>query len=268
MLPLALWLTNSCSDASSPQAENNQLVEPVELGEPSEPLAYSYEIVHTYPHDPEAFTQGLIYLDGVFYEGTGINGRSSLRRVELESGQVQQQRDLVQRFFGEGITVFANRLLQITWQSNTAFAYDLQTFEPLAEFTYATEGWGLTHDGERLIMSDGTSTLYFRDPFTFEETGRITVKQGENPVANLNELEYIDGEVYANIWGKDFIAIINPTSGQVTGLVDLNGLLSAEDRGGRRVDVLNGIAYDAKGKRLFVTGKWWPKLYEIKLVPK
>jgi glutaminyl-peptide cyclotransferase len=260
----ALWLATACSGDSS-QAKEPQSTEPVAYAEPS---LYSYEIVRKYPHDPNAFTQGLVYLEGVLYEGTGINGRSSLRKVELASGQVLQQRDIEQRFFGEGIAIFANRVLQITWQSKTAFAYDLDTFEPLAQFSYATEGWGLTHDGERLIMSDGTSTLYFRDPFSFEQTGQIAVRQGDKPVANLNELEYINGEVYANIWQTDHIARIDPESGQITAWIDLSGLLSAEDRGGRRVDVLNGIAYDPSGERLFVTGKWWPTLYEIKLVLK
>jgi glutaminyl-peptide cyclotransferase len=261
---LALWLAAACSGDSS-QAKELQATEPSEY---LEPRVYSYEVVRKYPHDPEAFTQGLLYLEGVLYEGTGLNGRSSLRKVDLESGQVLQQRDIEQRFFGEGIAVFANRILQITWQAHTAFAYDLDTFEPLAQFSYPTEGWGLTHDGERLIMSDGTSTLYFRDPFSFEQTGQIAVLQGDKPVANLNELEYINGEVYANIWQSGRIARIDPQSGQITAWIDLSGLLSAEDRGGRRVDVLNGIAYDQANDRLFVTGKWWPVLYEIKLVLK
>ena len=233
----------------------------------AEPALYGYEVVNAYPHDPAAFTQGLVYLEGVLYEGTGLNGRSSLRKVELETGRVLQQRDLDTRFFGEGIAIFNNRVLQITWQSQTAFVYDVDTFELRTQFSYATEGWGLTHDGERLIMSDGTSTLYFRDPFSFAETGRVAVRQGDSPVANLNELEFIDGQVFANIWQSDRIVRIDPHSGQVTGIIDLSGLLSAADRGGRRVDVLNGIAYDARGDRLFVTGKWWPKLYEVKLVP-
>lgn len=260
----ALSLATACSGDSA-QSKGPQATEPVAHTEPS---SYTYEIVRKYPHDPNAFTQGLVYLEGVLYEGTGINGRSSLRKVELESGKVLQQRDIEERFFGEGIAVFANRVLQITWQAKTAFAYDLETFEPLAQFSYSTEGWGLTHDGERLIMSDGTSTLYFRDPFSFEQTGQVAVRQGDKPVANLNELEYINGEVYANIWQTDHIARIDPQSGQITAWIDLSGLLSAEDRGQERVDVLNGIAYDPSGDRLFVTGKWWPMLYEIKLVLK
>ena len=157
-------------------------------------------------------------------------------------------------------------MLQLTWRSQTAFVYDLDTFEVRTQFSYPTEGWGLTHDGQKLIISDGTSTLYFRDPFTFAETGRVTVYQGESPVTNLNELEYIDGQVFANVWQRDYIVRIDPQSGQVTGIIDLKGLLSEADRGGRRVDVLNGIAYDSAGDRLFVTGKLWPKLYEINLV--
>ncbi len=262
-----LWIGSpffACSDAATTQPKEAQPTEPQPV---VEPMLYGYEIVNAYPHDPTAFTQGLVFLEGVLYEGTGLNGGSSLRKVEIESGQVLQQRDLDVRFFGEGIAVFNNRVLQLTWKSQTAFVYDVDTFELRTQFSYATEGWGLTHDGERLIMSDGTSTLYFRDPFTFAETGRVAVRNGENPVAYLNELEYIDGQIFANVWQTDRIVRIDPQSGQVTGIVNLSGLLSPADRSGRRVDVLNGIAYDAAGDRLFVTGKWWPKLYEIKLVP-
>lgn len=266
-LPYWLWfsyLLCACSDAATTSPDGAQPTEPQAAVEPT---LYGYEIVNTYPHDPMAFTQGLVYLEGFLYEGTGLNGRSSLRKVALESGEVVRQRDLDARFFGEGIAVFNNRVLQLTWRSQTAFVYDLDTFEARTQFSYQTEGWGLTHDGQTLIMSDGTSTLYFRDPFTFAETGRVAVRQGEDPVANLNELEYVNGEILANVWQRDYIVRIDPKSGQVTGIIDLRGLLSEADRGGRRVDVLNGIAYDEASDRLFVTGKLWPKLYEINLVP-
>ena len=257
------YLLCACSDAATTPPDQAQSTEPQAAVRPT---LYGYEVVHTYPHDPTAFTQGLVYLEGFLYEGTGLNGRSSLRKVVLESGEVVLQHDLSKRFFGEGIAVFNNRVLQLTWRSQTAFVYDLDTFEVRTQFSYPTEGWGLTHDGQKLIMSDGTSTLYYRDPFTFAETGRVAVRQGESPVTNLNELEYIDGQVFANVWQRDYIVRIDLQSGQVTGIIDLKGLLSEADRGGRRVDVLNGIAYDSAGDRLFVTGKLWPKLYEINLV--
>jgi glutamine cyclotransferase len=227
---------------------------------------YSYEVVNTYPHDLRAFTQGLVYEDGLLYEGTGLRGESTLRRVELETGTVLQQRDLPADLFGEGVTVFGDRIVQLTWQSNVGFVYDKESFELLRDFDYPTEGWGITHDGERLIMSDGTSTLHFLDPATLEETGGVEVLDGDRAVDRLNELEYVRGEVYANVWQTDLIARIAPETGRVTGWIDLTGLLNAEDRS-EPVDVLNGIAYDAEGDRLFVTGKLWPTLFEIILVP-
>jgi glutaminyl-peptide cyclotransferase len=228
---------------------------------------YTYYVVNTYPHDRHAFTQGLVLEDGVLYEGTGLLGRSTLRRVDLETGAVLEIRELPPQFFGEGITIYGDRVIQLTWQSNVGFVYDRDTFEVLQEFTYSTEGWGITHDGERLIVSDGTSTLYFWDPQTFEEIGRIEVFDNYGPVSRLNELEYIKGEIYANIWQTDRVARIAPGTGEVIGWVDLEGLLTAEDRL-EPIDVLNGIAYDAENDRLFVTGKLWPKLFEIKLIPR
>ncbi len=225
---------------------------------------YAYRIVNTYPHDPDAFTQGLIFEGGVLYEGTGLRGRSSLRRVVLNTGEVLQRRELSDDYFGEGITLFGDRIIQLTWQSRIGFVYDKADFELLRSFTYPTEGWGVTHDGDRLIMSDGTSTLYFRDPETFEEVGRVNVRDSAGAVSRLNELEYVAGEVYANVWQTDRIARIEPRTGRVIGWIDLEGLLSVEDRQG--ADVLNGIAYDSEKKRLFVTGKLWPKLFEIELV--
>jgi glutamine cyclotransferase len=227
---------------------------------------YTYTIIHTYPHDPNAFTQGLIFEDGVLYEGTGLRGRSSLRRVELETGEVLQIYELPNQYFGEGVTIYDDRIIQLTWQSNVGFVYDKDSFELLHTFDYPTEGWGITHDGEHLIMSDGTSTLYFWDPETFEVVNQIEVYDDDGPVVRLNELEYIQGEVYANVWQTDKIARIDPQTGHVVGWINLQGLLSQKDLP-QTVDVLNGIAYDAAGDRLFVTGKLWPKLFEIELVP-
>ena len=232
----------------------------------SEIPTYSYRVVHSFPHAPDAYTQGLLYDDGFLYESTGQYGQSSLRKVELETGTVVQLHQLDDRFFAEGLALFGNRLLQLTWRANKGFAYRLDSFEPLAEFAYPTEGWGLTHNGELLIMSDGSSTLYFRDPFTFAEVNRIAVVAQGRPISQLNELEWIAGEVFANIWRTDIIARIDPATGQVAGWIDLTGLLSDADRRGSNAEVLNGIAYDSEGERLFVTGKWWPKLYQIELI--
>ena len=229
------------------------------------PVLYTYRVVETYPHDREAFTQGLVFADGMLYESTGLRGRSSLRLVELETGEVRQSRELADQFFGEGITVFGDRIVQLTWQSQVGFVYAKDSFELVQEFSYSTEGWGLTHDGQRLIMSDGTPTLHFLDPETFQETGAVEVYDQEGPVNRLNEMEYIQGEVYANVWQTDRIALIDPDSGWVRAWVDLSGLLSEEDRH-QGADVLNGIAYDSQQGRLFVTGKLWPKIFEIKLV--
>ena len=227
---------------------------------------YGYRVVNVYPHDASAFTQGLQYLDGYFYEGTGLNGRSSIRKVTLETGKVLQQRTVPGEFFGEGITVWKNDLFELTWQSHVAFVYDRATFEPKKRFTYPGEGWGLTSDGTNLIMSDGTDELRVLDPVTFAEKRRIKVTAGGIPLRNLNELEYMKGEILANIWMTDYVARVAPDSGRVTAYIDLRGLLTATERA--NTDVLNGIAYDAKQDRLFVTGKLWPKLFEIKLVKK
>jgi len=228
-------------------------------------ITYTYAVVNVYPHDPGAFTQGLVYADGVLYESTGLNGRSSLRRVALETGEVLQRRDLAPEYFGEGLALFNDRLIQLTWQNNIGFVYDANSFEPLQTWAYPTEGWGLTHDGTHLIMSDGSAVLRFLDPYTFAVQRAVTVTNGGRPVARLNELEYINGEVFANVWMTDWIARIDPHTGRVLGWVDLSGLLTAEER--TAADVLNGIAYDPQGGRLFVTGKLWPKLFEITLVP-
>lgn len=227
---------------------------------------YTYRIISVYPHDPAAFTQGLVYEYGVLYEGTGLRGRASLRRVALESGEVLQFRALPARYFGEGITIWDDRIIQLTWRAGQGFVYDKESFELLDTFQYPTEGWGITHDGTKLIMSDGTATLHFWDPETFEEIGQVEVRDDEGPVMRLNELEYVQGRVYANIWQTDRVAIIDPQTGRVSGWINLAGLLTPEDRT-LPVDVLNGIACYARGNRLWVTGKLWPKLFEIELVP-
>ncbi len=229
------------------------------------PPVYRYRVIETYPHDPRAFTQGLVYEGGELFEGTGIRGRSSLRRVELETGQVRQQHALPAQYFGEGITLFGDQIIQLTWQSHIGFVYDKVSFRLLKQFTYPTEGWGITHDGRRLIMSDGTANLYFLDPETLAETDRVEVYDDQGPVIRLNELEYIQGEVFANVWQTNRIARIDPLTGRVRAWIDLTGLLSVTDRQ-QRVDVLNGIAYDAENDRLFVTGKWWPNVFEIQIV--
>jgi glutaminyl-peptide cyclotransferase len=227
---------------------------------------HRYTIAATYPHDPTAFTQGLQYLDGFLYESTGLNGRSSIRKVKLETGAVVQKRDLAAQYFGEGITIWKSTIIQLTWQSGVAFAYELPTFAPLRTFSYRGEGWGLTHNGTDLVMSDGTSDLRFLAPDTFIERRRLRVTAAGKPVVDLNELEVVKGEIFANIWQTDRIARIDPATGKVTGWIDLTGLLPQKDRVAD--GVLNGIAYDAAGDRLFVTGKLWPKLFEIRLAPK
>ncbi len=231
---------------------------------PAAPV-YSYEVINSYPHDPRAYIQGLVFEDGVLYEGTGRRGQSTLRKVDLETGQLLQMIDLPPELFGEGIVIYGDRIIQLTWQARVGFVYDKATFQPLRTFEYPTEGWGITHDGQRLIMSDGTATLYFWDPETLEEIGRIEVLDNGRPVTRLNELEFIQGEVYANVWKTDRIARIDPETGRVVGWVDLTGLLGPEDRPEPEA-VLNGIAYDPEQDRLFVTGKLWSKLFEIALV--
>jgi glutamine cyclotransferase len=225
---------------------------------------YKYNVVNVYPHNKSAFTQGLVFEGGFLYESTGRYGQSTLRRVELETGNITQLHSLPDQFFGEGITIFEDKIVQLTWKSGKGFVYDRISFDLLQEFEYPTQGWGITHNGSALIMSDGTATLYFLDPETFQTIGQVEVHD-EEPVDDLNEVEYINGSVYANIWKKDQIAIINPETGQVTGWIDLSGINDSEKT---TENVLNGIAYDQNGNRLFVTGKRWSKLFEIELVPK
>lgn len=260
LLLLSLFALGSCandSDRSGATAAEDMT---------ETPPVYSYTIINTYPHDRQAFTQGLVFDEGIVYEGTGLRGRSSVRRVDLTTGRVLQLRALPAPFFGEGITVFGPHLIQLTWQSKVGFVYDKTHFTLLRQFTYPTEGWGITHNDQHLIMSDGTSVLYFLDPETLSATGQLHVRDDQGPVERLNELEYVQGSIYANIWQTDRIARIDPESGQVTAWIDLTGLLPLEDRV-ERVDVLNGIAYDAAQDRLFVTGKLWPKLFEIRIHP-
>jgi glutaminyl-peptide cyclotransferase len=225
----------------------------------------TYRVVKVYPHDPSAYTQGLIYRDGFLYESTGLNGSSSLRKVRLETGEVVQQRRIDRAHFAEGLADWNDQLIQLTWQSNVAFVYELASLAPRRTFSYSGEGWGLTHDGKRFILSDGTNQLRFLDPETFREVGRVTVLDGSTPVRDLNELEYVRGEIYANVWHTDRIARISPETGRVVRWIDLRGLMS----GGFKLDaeaVLNGIAHDPARNRLFVTGKLWPRLFEIEVI--
>jgi glutamine cyclotransferase len=226
---------------------------------------YTYQVVNTFPHDPEAFTQGLVIENGIMYEGTGLYGDSSIRKVDLETGKVLQIYRLPGQYYGEGITVYQDTLIQLTLESNKGFVYDKTNLDLLREFSYPTQGWGITHDGDRIIMSDGTSTLYLLDPETFKAIGQIEVHDANGPLEMINELEYVNGKIYANIWKTDNIAIIDPQDGHVTGWINLSGLLDTRDYA-EPADVLNGIAYDAKADRLFVTGKFWPLLFEIKPV--
>jgi glutamine cyclotransferase len=225
-----------------------------------------YAITHVYPHDPRAFTQGIEYRDGVLYEGTGLNGQSTLRKVELATGKVLQQVGVPPDYFGEGITTWGQTILQLTWQSQVGFVYDRDTFKQLRTFKYTGEGWGLTHNETSLIMSDGSPSLRILDPKTLIETRRLLVSDAGIVIRDLNELEWVNGEIYANVWQTNFIARISPASGRVLGWIDLTGLLPREDQQ-RGADVLNGIAYDAAAHRLLVTGKLWPKLFEITLKP-
>jgi glutamine cyclotransferase len=233
------------------------------------PPEYTFKIVHTFPHDSTAFTQGLVYRDGFLYEGTGLKGQSSLRKVRLETGEVLQRVDLAPEFFGEGIALLKNEVVQLTWQSQVGFVYNLSDFRLLRRFSYPGEGWGLTTNGNmnELFMSDGTSEIRVLDAGTLAEKRRFTVRDGNTPIDQLNELEFVEGEIFANVWQTDRIARISPQSGKVVGWIDLKGLLSPMYRLEAGA-VLNGIAYDSDRKRLFVTGKLWPSIFEIRLVPK
>jgi glutamine cyclotransferase len=264
---LAMVLLIALSAATSARAQSAR---PTQRGQTPE---YTFKIVRVFPHDTSAYTQGLVYLNGFLYEGTGQNGHSSLRKVRMETGEVLQRVDLPQEYFGEGIAILKNEVVQLTWQSEKGFIYSLNDFKLLREFSYTGEGWGLTTYGQDFLMSDGTSEIRVLDGrtllegHTVKEKRRIRVRDGEAPVLRLNELEMVEGEIFANVWQKDRIARISPATGKVLGWIDLKGLLSPMYQL-QRDAVLNGIAYDAAGKRLFVTGKLWPSIFEIQLVPK
>ncbi len=233
---------------------------------PITPVLYTYTVVNTYPHDATAWTEGLLFDDGALYESTGENGRSFVRKVDLKTGKILQQLSLPDQYYGEGIVIFGDKLYQLTYQTHIGFVYDKQTFALLQNFTYPTEGWGFTQDGTHLIMSDGSARLTYRDPATLQIVGHVDVSDSQGPITQLNELEYIQGKIYANIWMTNQIVIIDPLTGKVTAYIDLAGLLPPADQAPNQW--LNGIAYLPQENRLFVTGKHWPKLFEIRLVPK
>ncbi|MGQ0542578.1 MAG: glutaminyl-peptide cyclotransferase [Blastocatellia bacterium] len=263
---LMAGLAMSCGNSTKPNPAANTT-------KPTPVPAYTSEIVKTYPHDPAAFTQGLIYLNGFLYEGTGgkdgDNFYSSLRKVELDTGRVLQKYDLPREYFGEGITVLNDKVYQLTWRERTAFVYNLADFTLLREFRYSGEGWGLTDDGKELYMSDGTHVLRVVDPETFQTTRTIVVldERGQ-PIMELNELEWVKGELWANVWQSGWIMRIDPASGKLLGRIDLNQMTKDEKQANQNADVLNGIAHDESSDRLFVTGKKWRRLFEIKVVPK
>jgi glutaminyl-peptide cyclotransferase len=257
--PIAGWLLAACALLAS--------IAPAAHAAPAKTIpVYGYQVVHAYPHDINAFTEGLFFLNGYLYESTGLDGHSSVRKVKLETGQVVQRATLPADMFGEGIAPWKGRLIGLTWKAQVGYVLDLDSFDTQGQFGYPGEGWGLTHDDTEMVMSDGTSDIRFLDPQTLVETHRIHVSAGGKPVDQLNELEWVDGEIYANIWQTDRIARIDPKTGNVVGWIDLKGLLPMKDFIPQHTDVLNGIAYDPATKRLFVTGKFWPKLFEIRLV--
>jgi len=224
----------------------------------------SYEVVNSYPHDPTSFTQGLLWHDGGFYESTGQYGQSKLRRLEFPSGRVLKEIKLSPELFGEGLALVDSRLIQLTWQSQRGFVYDLSTFKMEREFSYSTEGWGLTYDGKSLILSDGSSDLFYYDPQTFKTTRKLAVRMNGQPITELNELEFIEGEIWSNVWQRDLILQIDPSTGTVKSFLDLKEIMAPSDRTGGE-NVLNGIAFDEERKRIFVTGKLWPRIFEIKI---
>ncbi|HEU4510685.1 MAG TPA: glutaminyl-peptide cyclotransferase [Pyrinomonadaceae bacterium] len=260
VLAVALFMT--FSGCNTPANDGGAKVEPP-VKTPVVPK-YGYQILNIWPHDSNAFTQGLILVDGKLLESTGQEGSSSLRRVELETGKILKKVDVPVPYFAEGITVLNGKIYQLTWQHQMGFIYDLQSFERVGDFRYQGEGWGLTTDGSSLIMSDGSNRLRFIDPASFRVTKIINVMDGATPVDALNELEFVQGEIYANIWHQDRIAVVDPQNGRVKAWIDLTGLIP-EDELSDEEAVLNGIAYDQSTNRLFVTGKLWPRLFEIKV---
>jgi glutamine cyclotransferase len=258
VLAIALVAAAACLPAALPAAPAQRA---------AQVAVDTYRVVKAYPHDPNAYTQGLIVRDGVLYESTGLNGRSSLRKVKLETGEVLQQQRIDPEYFAEGLAEWKGQLVQLTWRSNVAFVYDRATFARRRTFNYPGEGWGLAGDADGFVLSDGSDQLRFLDPDTFREVRRVTVTDGKTTISQLNELEVVNGEVWANVWHTNRIARISPRTGKVVGWIDLAGLMA----GGYRLDaeaVLNGIAYDAASRRLFVTGKLWPRLFEIQVVPR
>ena len=237
------------------------------LGRETGPATYGYQVVNAFPHDRGAYCQGLVFSDGTLYEGTGEYGKSTLRKVELETGNVLQSVALNARYFGEGITVWKDRIIQLTWKNEIGIVYDRETLAEKQRFRIAGQGWGLTHDGQHLILSDGSYTLRFLDPQTFQVVRRLNVQSQGRKIRNLNELEYINGQIFANVWHQDYIVAISPRNGEVLARIDLRGILPDSDRLDSEA-VLNGIAFDAKTDRLFVTGKNWPKLFEIRVKPR
>jgi glutamine cyclotransferase len=253
--------------------KSKKVTKPVYIMADAAPEIFTYKIINTYPHDKGAYTQGLEYHNGFLYEGTGQKGTSSIRKVELETGKVLQQKDLDEQYFGEGITIFNNKIYQLTWKGGIGFVYDLETFEKEREFKYtkSREGWGLTNNGEKLIKTDGTERIWFLNPETLIEENYIEAYTNKRKVENLNELEYINGLLYANVWQQNSILIVNPKSGKIEGVANLNSLkalISKEQTLEENDDVLNGIAFDKENNRIFVTGKHWGKLYEIELIKK
>jgi len=226
----------------------------------------SYEVVNSYPHDRNSFTQGLVWSDGGFYESTGQYGSSKLRRLEFPSGHVAREINLSPELFGEGLALVDNHLIQLTWKSHRGFVYDRDTFQLIKEFSYDTEGWGLTYDGKNLILSDGSSDLFFIDPVSLKVIRKMAVRMNDRAIPELNELEFIEGEIWANVWQTDLILRINPQTGSVNSYLDMNGILAPSDKKGDE-NVLNGIAYDAEHKRVFITGKLWPRIFEIRVKP-
>jgi len=223
-----------------------------------------YILIKSFPHDTSAFTQGLVYHEGYLYEGTGLRGKSSIRKVNSKTGNIEKSFKLPKKYFGEGITILKDKIYQLTWKSNIGFVYDLKSFDLINEFYYPFEGWGITTDGKELILSDGSSSLYFMDPETFGIRKKLQVFDRKTPIKRINELEFIDGNIYANVWLTNKVAVISPQSGKVLYWVNFRGLLKKESNT-QRVDVMNGIAYDNVSKRIFVTGKLWPKIFEIKI---
>jgi glutamine cyclotransferase len=251
--------------AATESAQSQGGLPPAPPSTPSTPV-HGYRIVKVYPHDPRAFTQGLVFRDGVFYESTGQVGQSSFRKVEPSTGRILQQVSVAPPHFAEGLAEAGGRFVQLTWQGGVAFVYDRKTLARVTTFEYSGEGWGLAHDGTRFILSDGSPALRFLDTNTFQEIGRVTVRDAGRPVEDLNELEFVRGEILANVWHSNRVARIDPSTGDVRGWIDLAGLL----RPGEVTDpeaVLNGIAWDEAADRLFVTGKLWPKVFEIRIDP-